>query len=64
MAQLLTTAEVAKQLRVTEGTVRKWVMNNRIPFVKIGSAVRYDQNKIDNWINQRSVKAIIGGMTV
>lgn len=64
MAKLLTTAEVAEQLRVTDGTVRKWVAAKRIPYVKLGSAVRFEQSSIDNWINKRTIKARIAGVTI
>lgn len=64
MAQLLTAAEVAKQLKVTEGTVRKWAMLKKIPFNKLGKSLRFDQNKIDNWVNQRSVRIRVGDMTL
>jgi excisionase family DNA binding protein len=64
LKQLLTIKDLARQFQITEGTIRKWVMNNKIPFIKLGKAVRFDQNKIDTWINARSVKTRIAGMTV
>ena len=64
MPQLLTPAEVAKQLKVNVGTVYNWVTQKKIPYVKLMSAVRFDQAKIDNWVNQRSVRTKVGGMTV
>lgn len=64
MAQLLTAAEVADQLKVKEDTVYHWASKRKIPFVKVGRSLRFDQNKIDNWVNQRSVRMRVGDMTL
>lgn len=62
--QLLTSAEVAKQLQISEQTIRNWVSRKFIPYQKIGHTVRFDQTRIDNWILQRSVRAKVGGAYV
>lgn len=38
--ELLTVPETAKFLRVQQSTVRAWVLQRRIPFVKMGRLVR------------------------
>lgn len=35
---LLTTKEAAARLRVSEGAIRRWIAERRIPFVKVGPA--------------------------
>jgi len=41
--ELLTVSEAAKLLRVQTSTVRSWVLQRRIPFVKLGRLVRIRQ---------------------
>lgn len=64
MAQLLTSSEVAKQLKVSEGTVRNWVHQKQIPYVKVNRSLRFDQDKIDHWLRQRSIRTKVGGMLI
>ena len=39
--------QVATKLGVSVATVRKWVLERRIPFVKIGSLVRFRPEDIE-----------------
>ncbi|ASJ97395.1 MULTISPECIES: helix-turn-helix domain-containing protein [Shewanella] len=52
---LLTPAEVAKTLGVTEGTLSVWRCTGRYPlkFVKVGRRVMYRQIDIDTFVNGR-----------
>ena len=53
MKTLLTEIEVAKQLALTTHTLRKWRWLGKGPnFIKIGSAVRYDQEEITTFIGK------------
>ena len=45
--------EIAVYLGIQEDTVRKWAMRGRIPFVKLGKALRFDIAKIDGWVKNR-----------
>lgn len=38
-SELLTIAEAAAALRLQPSTLRSWILNRRIPFVKLGSRV-------------------------
>ncbi len=51
----LTVSEVAQLLNVAEKTVRKYVWERTIPYVKIGGNVRFSQQKIQEWISEREV---------
>ena len=51
MKTLLTEIEVAKQLALTTHPLRKWRWLGKGPhFIKIGSSVRYEQEKINTFI--------------
>lgn len=51
MAKLLNVNEVASRLNVSPNTVRKWVLQRRIPFVKVGSLVRFNESEIEQIAN-------------
>jgi excisionase family DNA binding protein len=55
--ELLTVVETAKTLRISQGTVRAWVLNRKIPYVKVGSRVLFKQADIQSFINRNTVQA-------
>ncbi len=48
----------AEHLGVTKNTLYAWVSQKRIPYVKIGRLTKFDERDIDNWIEERKVRAI------
>ena len=44
---LLTVKQVAERLQVTEACVRKWVLQKRIKYTKIGALIRFEAETID-----------------
>lgn len=54
--ELLTVPEVAALLRVRISTVRSWVLNKRIPYVKCGR-ILFDRATVERWIASRVVPA-------
>ena len=42
---------LAKYLEISEKTVRKWVLNNEIPYHKIMKIIRFRISEIEEWIN-------------
>lgn len=38
--------ELCRRLNITEPTVIRWEKKNKIPRIEIGSAIRYDWNKV------------------
>jgi len=44
---MLNVIEVAQRFNVSIATVRKWVLQRRIPFVKVGSLVRFRLEDIE-----------------
>ena len=57
--KLLTYQQAAKILNISEPTLRRWVMERRIPFIKIGRLVRFDPDILMKWISEHSVP--VGG---
>jgi excisionase family DNA binding protein len=58
---LLTAAEVAALTGFSEGTIRHWISQRRIPVIRISArCVRLRRSDIDRWIAERvvEVKAI------
>jgi excisionase family DNA binding protein len=47
--------ELARHLELAVSTLRKWVMLKKIPFEKIGEAVRFDLDKINPWLEEHTV---------
>ena len=54
--ELVTPAALAKELGVTEGTLAVWRCTGRyeIPYVKVGSRVRYPRSGIEAWKRKRT----------
>ncbi len=50
MMKLLTVAELADLLSVTDITVRRMVIRGQIPAVRIGRAVRFRQEDVDAFL--------------
>ena len=49
LAELLTAAEAADYLRISEWTLRHWVSDKKIRFLKIGRAVRFKKTHLDGF---------------
>ena len=46
----MTIKELARYLRVKQGTVYNWVNNERIPAFKVVGQWRFRRSEIDEWI--------------
>ena len=53
MAEIMTTKEVAKYLRLHEITVCKHAAEGKMPAVRVGRVWRFDKEAIDKWISGR-----------
>ena len=58
LPKLRSIQEVAEALNIAPITLYKLVSAKRIPFVKLGSRVLFEPEKIAAWIEERSVKPI------
>lgn len=52
---LLTRKELANELKVTERTVDLWRMHKGLPFIKMGSLVRFEKDKVMEWLHSTKV---------
>ena len=50
----MTAEEVAEYINVEIKTIRNWTSENKIRYVKLGSAVRYPRKRIDSWLEKKS----------
>jgi excisionase family DNA binding protein len=51
---------LAGYLKVSPGTLRHWVMRERIPFIKVGSNVRFARKQIEAWLESNARKPRMG----
>lgn len=52
IAKHLTTEQLAEQLSVGKRTIRQWMTDGRIPYLKIGRAVRFDPEKVETALSR------------
>jgi excisionase family DNA binding protein len=53
---LLDAGSVADALGTTRRHVQRLVAERRIPFLKVGRFVRFDQNEINRWLEEQRVE--------
>ena len=54
---MLTVAEAARQLGLKEPTIRLWMAQRQISYVKLGRAVRIPQAELDRLLRQSTIPA-------
>jgi len=52
---LMTIEDLAEYLKVTRRTIYEWLKHNKIPAVKLIGQWRFKKDKIDAWIEDRSL---------
>jgi len=53
-SELLTTAEAARRLRISERTLRRWSQDGTgPPSFKVGRAVRYPRAELEQWLQDQ-----------
>ena len=58
MDVLQSVSEVARQLGLKEGTIRRWILLRRIDYIKVGSAVRIHASEVERIIQEGRVRRI------
>jgi excisionase family DNA binding protein len=56
--RLLNIQEVSQYTGLSVHTIYNMVSQRRIPYVKVGRLVRFDQRLLDQWLNQHTVMPI------
>ena len=57
-SDLLNVRETALRMRVSVPTVRSWVCQGTIPFVRLGRRILFDRNDIDAFIAENKHQAV------
>ena len=52
--------ELSRRLNIAKGTLYNWVYLRRIPFVKLGRALRFDPNEIERIARLSSTLEVAG----
>lgn len=56
MKKLLTVREAARYTGLAESTLYSWVWQKKIPFIKMGKAVRFDLADLDRFIDLHRIE--------
>lgn len=54
--QLLDTKEASELLGIKKNTLYEWVIQRRIPFVKVGRLTKFRRDSLEEWLKKRSQK--------
>lgn len=55
MIALMTIDDLSDYLKVTRRTIYEWLKHNKIPAVKVVGQWRFKRDKIDAWIDNKSL---------
>ncbi|PKL28566.1 MAG: DNA-binding protein [Spirochaetae bacterium HGW-Spirochaetae-2] len=55
MTKLLTLDEAVALLQVSKPTLYRLTSQRKIPFIKIGGSIRFNEVKLIQWIDERTV---------
>ncbi|MBU4487931.1 MAG: helix-turn-helix domain-containing protein [Candidatus Omnitrophica bacterium] len=55
--QLINADELSQMLGIRRDSVYRFVAQRRLPFVKIGRALRFDLDEINKFIKEKSIAA-------
>ena len=53
--RLLTIEEISGMLVVRKSTLYSWSHQRRIPYIKVGSLLRFRMSDIEKWLEQQTV---------
>jgi excisionase family DNA binding protein len=56
--------DVCKILDIAKSTLYAYVGKGKIPYLKIGGKLKFDENDITNWLNSKKHLELISGETI
>ena len=56
MEHLIEYEEAAKLLGIQPATIYTWVSRRKIPFVKVGGALRFRPSALEAWLQEREYR--------
>jgi excisionase family DNA binding protein len=54
--QLLNTKEAAEYLGISRNTLYEWVIQNKVPYIKVGRLVKFKKEELETWLKRRTQK--------
>lgn len=55
---MMTIDDLCEQLKMKKSTVYQMTCAKKIPYIKLGGLLRFDQKQIDAWLAEKSVQPI------
>ena len=53
---LLSVAETAERLGIAVQTLRNWISQKRVPYIKVGRRTMFDPREIERWLSLHTVR--------
>ena len=60
MKKLLTVKDVADLLSISPKTLYQWAEYGSIPCLKLNGTLRFDEEKVMEWVNSNEKKSFVG----
>jgi len=54
MIELMTSEEAAKVFRVCPHTIRRWVREGKIPFIRVGNRILFTREHVESLLSPKS----------
>ena len=58
IAELLSVKELARLIKVNKNTLYLWVNQRKIPYIKLGAKVLFDEKDIESWVLDNKVEMV------
>jgi excisionase family DNA binding protein len=58
VTDLMDVDEVARKLKLARQTIYQYVSAKKIPYIKLGARVLFDERAIESWIEERRVFSV------
>jgi len=55
---LLTLQELSEYLHIKESTIYQWTHLRKIPYIKLGRFLRFDEEQVTAWLNENNINPV------